>query len=146
MSKIDAEQLVDLFKEEATKLEKKDLKKQRKKEKKLEKKENFEFKKLTELKENKKTNESPTVTSFLYDTFFGFCLILLLFVTGGFIYFNITKNNETKYIISSCLLGIFVVSYIHSQLFKNNNLKKFTTIIASISISAYMIYILYYFT
>ncbi len=146
MSKINADELVDLFKEEVTKKERKELKRQRKKEKQLEKKENFEFKRLTEIKENKVSKQDETsISNFLYDTFFGFCLILLFFITCGFIYFNITKNKGDLYLIQTIILTVFVISYINSQLFKNTNIKKFFTIIASISLSIYMIYTLYYF-
>lgn len=162
MSKIDSNDLIDIFKEEVTKKNKKEIKKQKKLEKKLEKKENIEFEKLTkkvkEQDDNKKNDikrqekiienvksedKIDNVFSFLYDTLFGFFLILLLFCSIGFIGINLYNKNSTKLIIQMTLLGIFVCFYIISMTTKKEGLKKFTSIISNGAICALMTYTLY---
>lgn len=184
MSKIDTNDLVDIFKEEVTKKAKKELKKQLKKEKKLEKKEEKEFQKIAKehdkkkqteiettkqlekekikneeikklertrrldpIKEVKKSDEelkNESVLSFLYDTTFGFFLILLLFCAVGFIGIQLSNSSNTKEILKMICLGGFVIFYILSATIKNNGFKKFTTIFTSAFICAWMILTLYF--
>lgn len=161
MSKIDANDLVDIFKEEVTKKAKKDIKKQKKKEKQLEKKENLEFEKLAkkheekekmlEKKENEKKFETKEknkdkelgVFSFLYDTVFGFFLILLCLCTFGFITFSIIDNQSLKTIIQVSLIGVFALFYVISMTTKKEDIKKFAAIISNIAICLFMAYIFY---
>ena len=161
MSKIDSNDLIDIFKEEITKKNKKEIKKQKKKEKKLEKQENIEFEKLAkkaeeiekkqevkkveiEPKKKKNKDKNESVFLFLYDTIFGFFLILLLFVTIGFIGITIYKNNSFKTIIQLSLIGVFAIFYILSMVCKKEGIKKFASIIANAAICTEMILILYF--
>lgn len=150
MSKIETSDLVDIFKEEAKKKAKKDIKKEKKKEKKLEKKEDIEFKKLTKIKENKKEEKkedvdkrNTSILAFLYDTMFGFFLVLLFFCTSFFIFLTIKDNVNKEIIIKSCLLGIGIFSYIISLITKKPNLKKFMSMVSSLTICGLMVYLLY---
>lgn len=162
MSKIDSNDLIDIFKEEVTKKNKKELKKQKKLEKKLEKKENIEFEKLAkkakEKEEKKKVEKSQSkkektiekvdernesVFAFLYDTVFGFFLTLLLFCSIGFISITLYNDNSIKNIIQMTSLGVFVVFYIISMTTKKEGIKKIAAIIANSAICLAMAYSLY---
>jgi hypothetical protein len=151
MSKISSDDLVDIFKEEVTKKAKKDLKRKLKKEKELEKKENIEFEKiakkanvLVNKKKEDKVEKEESVFAFLYDAFFGFFLILLLFTTCGFIYFYLSHNSGIKYIIQMGLFGVFVIFYCIAMTTRGTFLKKLASIISNAAICAFMIFTLYY--
>ncbi len=162
MSKIDATDLVDIFKEEVTKKAKKELKKQKKKEKQLEKKENLEFEKLAKKHEEKEKlleeknvkkgveltdknkDKELSVFSFLYDTVFGFFLILLCLCTVGFVIFTVIDNRSIKTLIQVSLIGLFSLFYVISMTSKKEGIRKFASIISSIAICLFMVYIFYY--
>lgn len=156
MSKIDSNDLIDIFKEEVTKKNKKEVKKQKKLEKKLEKKENIEFEKLAkkakekelQKEESKKKIEkqdvkNESVFAFLYDTTFGFFLILLLFCSIGFIGITLYNDNSLKNIIQMSLIGVFVIFYIISMTTKKDGIRKLSSIIANSAICLEMAYSLY---
>lgn len=163
MSKIDSSDLVDIFKEEATKKAKKEIKKQKKQEKKLEKRENAAFNKiqkeeqLEKTKELKKQDDSQKIKSrepedkrnesvlyFLFDVLFGFFLILLLFCTVGFIVLEIKNGAANREQIKLVCLGVFVLFYILSSIVKKGEIQKLSTILASASICLWMVLTLYY--
>jgi uncharacterized membrane protein YcjF (UPF0283 family) len=169
MSKIDANELVDIFKEEVTKKAKKEIKNQKKKEKQLEKKENLEFERLAKQQEKKEAEEKNkeieketnreiqkenepkiedakkemSVFAFLYDTVFGFFLILLCLCTIGFGVFSIMKSKSYSTIIQVSLLSVFTLSYVISMTSKKEGMKKFTAILSSLAICLFMVYIFY---
>ena len=162
--------VVDLFKEELKKSEKKEKKKLDKLKRKEEKKKQKEEKRLAriedkafELKQKKedalkkeqekieikkekyrektKTNETPSTGSFLYDTIFGFFLIIILLAS---IVYNIYGYlNKTLDLANGILLLLISVNFVLTLCLKHENTKKFFAILVSISMAAFVCYQLF---
>lgn len=155
--------VIDLFKEELKKSEKKEKKKLDKLKKKEEKKKQKEEKRLAriedkafELKQKKedklkkeqeknvkkvKIDETPSTGSFLYDTIFGFFLIIILLAS---IVYNIYGYiNKTLDLANGILLLLISVNFVLTLCLKNENTKKFFGILVSISMAAFVCYQLF---
>lgn len=155
--------VVDLFKEELKKSEKKEKKKLDKLKKKEEKKKQKEEKRLAriedkafELKQKKEDklkkeqenrikkvtmDKTPSTGSFLYDTIFGFFLIIILLAS---IVYNIYGYiNKTLDLANGILLLLISVNFVLTLCLKHENTKKFFSILVSISMAAFVCYQLF---
>ena len=158
---IEDKDVVDFFSEELSKKEKKlqkqkdkEKRKQEKKNKKLEKKEDKEFAKKLEEKNKDSDLEMTRSIKFSFvekkeknypilNFFLGLFLIILFLVSCDYFIYNILKESDLKIIITSSLLLSLSFFYILSIIIKNERAKKTFQILATISISAYMIYQLF---
>lgn len=163
MNEVNDKDVVDFFTEELTKKEKKEQKKiiknkkaKAKRERKLEKLEDIEFaKKLEEKNKNdfvpneitrEKINEEKNVEikkHHFLNFLLGLFIIVLFLTSCDYLIFSILKEKDIKLIITSSLLCFMAITYILSIIIKKEGPKKFFQILATISITLYMLYQLY---
>lgn len=98
---------------------------------------------LKRQEKHKKNYSSLTVISFLFDTIFGFFLILLLLMGGVFVGYMLCHSLTKETIFKVITLGGFTIFYIFSMIIKKEGLKKFCALVSSILISLFMAYTLY---
>lgn len=100
-------------------------------------------KKARETKKETSLKEPITVHHFLYDTTFGFFLILLFLCTFGYSGFLLYSSFNTNNIIKSSLLVLFALSYIFSLTIQKTTVKKLAAMISSIAICLLMVFLIY---